>query len=68
MYRLAWIENYHFLEFFLVDLIQSFKSQFSAARAHLACLFRRPPFSIRHIWPNLKATGIHSFESSFRKQ
>lgn len=30
MYRLGWIENYTLLELPLVDLIQSFKSQFSA--------------------------------------
>jgi hypothetical protein len=30
MYRLGWLENYTFLELPLVDLIQSFKSQFSA--------------------------------------
>jgi len=30
MYRLGWLENYTFLELPLVDLIQSFKPQFSA--------------------------------------
>ncbi len=30
MYRLGWLENYAFLEVPLVDLIQSFKDQFSA--------------------------------------
>ncbi len=32
MYRLGWLEDYSFLEVPLVDLIQSFKHQFSAAR------------------------------------
>ena len=67
MYRLGWLDDYTFLEVPLVDLIQSFRSSFR--RQGLPRLsFPQPTRSIRNIWPNLKATGIHSFESSFRKQ